>query len=85
MKNSKVTVKQMIEALSQYDENMPVEIVINQYNKRYPVAYITPTSHSRTCMPDTFATCMNGVNVRIDVTLPYNHEKFMLVSERKLK
>lgn len=55
-----MTVGELIDALSKFDRDAPIEIPVKQYNKYYPIGYLGLES----VYPDPF----NGV--RIDVSLP---------------
>lgn len=74
----------MIESLSRFDMDMPVQIKIKQANKRYSVANVQPTAFGMTLMPDTFAVCENGQDVSIEALLPYNAKTMMITSTRKV-
>ena len=76
------TVKQLIESLKRFDENMPVEIAISQANKRFPIAYVEPM-RSTFLENEYFAVSRNGKDVRIEVMLPSNEESMMITSIRK--
>lgn len=77
-----VTVKQLIESLRKYDENAPIQIAITQYNKTYPVAYLTPDESAM--VDGLYATMKNGECVRITVSLPSDNESFMFTGNRKI-
>ena len=75
------TVKQLIESLQQYPTDAEVEIEVNQYNKRYPVAYCE--LQESTMVEGSFATMRNGQTVRITIGLPHDEEKMMITLTRK--
>jgi hypothetical protein len=54
-------VKDMIEKLLQCDPDSHIEVSVNQYGKRYPVAY---------CEVDTVINKQNGQDTRIIIALP---------------
>lgn len=81
--NSKVTVRQLIESLQQYDLDAPVEIAVYQYNKIHPVVYASPVESYM--VKGSFATMRNGQDVRIDISLPYDDESFMFTGIKKTK
>lgn len=78
-----VTVGELIDALSKFDRNDPVEISVVQYNKKFPVAYCEPKLSGR--MQNSLASKENGVNVRLSIHLPWNSNEYMMTSVKKLK
>lgn len=79
-----VTVGQMIDSLSKFNRDLPFEIAISQYNKRFPVAYVKPDCSSFD--KNQFATNVKGDVVRISVYLPVDDDKktFMFTSTKKM-
>ena len=78
---SNVTVGDMIRSLSQFPADAPLEIAVRQFNKVHPVAYAAP--HESAWVKASFASMRNGQDVRIEISLPYDDSKYMMVSERK--
>lgn len=76
----KLSVKQLIEQLSQFPENANVELQISQYNKVYPVVYLDFQELHGMCVQ-----MRNGQDVRIMAQLPHDAEKYMGVVTKKRK
>lgn len=74
-----ITVKQVIESLQKMPQDAPFVIVINQYNKRYPVAYLSPE-----IILDYMVEMQNGTDVRMHVQLPVTEDHFMITAKKKL-
>lgn len=79
----KVTVGELMDSLSRFDRNDPIEVKIEQYNKKSPVAYCQPVPSGR--MYDALATKEDGITVRLAVNLPYGPKTFMVTSTRKIQ
>lgn len=69
------------------NENSPVEIAIEQFNKLNPVAYVTPQKCNYGMVNDEncYAQRINGHTVRIEVELPHDKDSMMIVQTRKTK
>jgi hypothetical protein len=79
--NNKLTVQMLIDSLSQYPMDAPVEISVRQYNKVFPIAYCIPNA-SPICN-NAYVTMKDNINVRLDITLPCDDDTFMVTSTRK--
>lgn len=73
----------LIDSLSKFPPDAPVEVSVGQYNQIYPIAYCQP---KESIMVDgLYATRMDGINVRIEVSLPYDDNTYMSVRTLKKK
>jgi hypothetical protein len=82
----KVTVKELIESLQDFDDNDRVEIAVRQVNKYYPIAYVNPECERWTHEGQEvkcFATKRDGKTVRIECCLPHDNDTYMITSTRK--
>ncbi len=61
------------------DKDAPVEVSIKQYNQVGPIAYCQIYDNGYNHLQS------NGLSHRIEVTLPYDNEKFMYTGNRKIK
>ena len=84
METKKVTVGEIIKALSEFPQDAPFEISISQYNKVHPVAYGQPETNPFILDRKTYGNMRDGVNVRLNVYLPSNNEEFMYTGIRKI-
>ena len=77
----KVTVDQLIKSLAKYRKDAFVEIEIDVYNDRYPIAHVNPKESA--WVDNSFATMRNGETVRISVSMPESETHYMTTSVRR--
>lgn len=82
---SKVTVGEMIESLSKFDKNLPVEIAISQANKIHPVAYCVPQQGRSNIVFGGYAESPDGRTVRLHCSLPSSNDYMTITVNRKTK
>lgn len=73
------TVKEVIEQLQGCDQDAIFEVSINQYNKVYTVAYVSPVESRH----GGFTLMKPSGSVRLEVWLPENENTYMGVVVRK--
>lgn len=82
-RSGKVTVQMLIDSLSKFPPDAPVEVAVGQYNQRYPIAWC---AIKESIMVDgLYATMLDGRNVRLEISLPEDNETYMSVRTLKKK
>lgn len=81
----KVTVQQMIDSLSRFPMDAPVEVAILQCNQRFAVAHVEPSevSYAKVGSDKHYAQMIDGQHVRIEARLPENETTYMITQTRK--
>jgi len=76
-----VTVEELINSLSKYPKDAPVEVAVYCYNQYYPVFYAIPKESA--WVGNNYVNMKNGKDVRIEINMPETETHYGTVTMRK--